>query len=378
MPELILIVDDDIDTLKLVGLMLERKGYEIIAANTGKKALKLTQEKIPDLILLDIMMPEMDGYEVARRLREKPETANIPIIMFTAKSQTEDKIQGLEAGADAYITKPTQPRELFAQVKAILKRAPKQPPPAQASPGEVGTLIGVLAAKGGIGVSTLATNLAISIHKETNENTILSDFRPGMGTISLDLGFGNTTGFTNFLKGERNITERELEGSLINHKSGVKTFLSSPHPEHAKYITREKTFQEIANRLRYLGSYTILDLGSSLIPMIAEVTQLCDQIILCVEPAPHNVQQTKELYQALIENGIGEGRITSVLINRQRSSIQLSWEQVEEQLGRPIATVFTPVPEMAYQSARTNRPMILQNPESVTAQQFSKLSNLLL
>jgi CheY-like chemotaxis protein/MinD-like ATPase involved in chromosome partitioning or flagellar assembly len=378
MPEYILIVDDDIDTLKLVGLMLERKGYEIIAANNGKKALKLAKSNLPDLILLDIMMPEMDGYEVARKLRADPETENIPIIMFTAKSQAEDKIEGLEAGADAYITKPTQPRELFAQVKAILKRTPKRPPPTPSSPRDTGTIIGVLAAKGGIGVSTLATNLAVSIFKETGDSTILSDYRPGQGTISLDLGYETTAGFINILESDEPFTIRDLEGNLIHHKSGIKIMLSSPHPKYARYITHLDTFVKLTGLFRQSAAYTVLDLGASLPPLTMSVLELCDHIILCMEPVPNNVQQTKDMFQAMVEHGLGEGRITNVLINRQRTSIQLSWEQVEEQFGRTIATVFTPVPELAYQASRANNPMIIHDPDSITAQQFNKLTSLLL
>jgi DNA-binding response OmpR family regulator len=85
----------------------------------------MAQTDKPDLILLDIMMPEMDGYEVARKLRSDPSTNNIPIIMFTAKTQVDDKVEGFEAGADDYLTKPTQPRELFAHVKAVLARGKK-------------------------------------------------------------------------------------------------------------------------------------------------------------------------------------------------------------------------------------------------------------
>src|SRR4030042_1802498 len=122
MPEKILIVDDDLDTLRLVGLMLQHQGYRILAASGGIQGSSMGQTDNPDLILLDIMMPEMDGYEVARKLRSEPTTNSIPIIMFTAKTQVDDKVEGFEAGADDYLTKPTQPRELFAHVKAVLAR----------------------------------------------------------------------------------------------------------------------------------------------------------------------------------------------------------------------------------------------------------------
>ncbi len=134
MPEKILIVDDDLDTLRLVGLMLQHQGYRITAASSGIQAISLSQTEKPDLILLDIMMPEMDGYEVARKLRSDPNTTTIPIIMFTAKTQVDDKVAGFEAGADDYLTKPTQPRELFAHVKAVLARGKKPSAQAPVSP----------------------------------------------------------------------------------------------------------------------------------------------------------------------------------------------------------------------------------------------------
>ncbi|MGW8250578.1 MAG: response regulator transcription factor, partial [Anaerolineales bacterium] len=125
MPEKILIVDDDIDTLKLVGLILQRQGYEVTVASSGSQALEMMKTEVPDLLLLDIMMPEIDGYEVAVQMRSEPMLAEVPIIMFTAKSQLDDKVAGFEAGADDYLTKPTQPRELLAHIKAVLARSSK-------------------------------------------------------------------------------------------------------------------------------------------------------------------------------------------------------------------------------------------------------------
>ncbi len=109
MADKILIVDDDIDSLKLIGLMLQRHGYEVVAANAGNQALTKAASEKPSLIILDVMMPDMDGYEVCRRLRLNEETRAIPIIMFTAKTLIDDKVQGFEACADDYLTKPTHP-----------------------------------------------------------------------------------------------------------------------------------------------------------------------------------------------------------------------------------------------------------------------------
>jgi len=239
-------------------------------------------------------------------------------------------------------------------------------------------VFGVLAAKGGIGVSTLAMNLAVALRNKTGEDTVLADYRPGQGTMSLDLGLRNPEGMLGLLKNDKPITKEGVKGNLLLHPSKVMTFFSSHEPEDAEYIRETDKFQTITKHLRDLSAYTILDLGSSLSPLVSAVAPLCDRIILCMEPSPHNIQQTKLLFDALVRSGVGIGLIFNVLINRMRTSVQLSWEQAEEILGHSISTVFTPVPEMAYQAARANTPLILQAPDSLTAQQFEKLSSLLI
>jgi len=160
MADKILIVDDDLETLRLVGLMLQRQGYEISAANSGNQALNLARSDPPDLIVLDIMMPEMDGFQFSQLLRNDPAIGAIPILMFTAKSQVDDKVAGYEAGADDYLTKPVHPAELVAHIKALLARTRNRPAPLPVV--QRGYSVGLIGSKGGLGVSTLTLNLAAS------------------------------------------------------------------------------------------------------------------------------------------------------------------------------------------------------------------------
>ena len=122
MPEKILIVDDDETTVEILSIVLSRKGFEVIKAYRAEEALRKAYRLHPNLILLDIMMPDMDGWEVCRRLRELSE---VPIIFLTARTDTEDIVRGLEMGADDYILKPYDNEELVARVKAHLRRAPQ-------------------------------------------------------------------------------------------------------------------------------------------------------------------------------------------------------------------------------------------------------------
>jgi DNA-binding response OmpR family regulator len=117
--ETILVVDDEVNIRDLARLYLEKDGYKVILAQDGAQALKLVQETEPALIVLDLMLPEVDGWEVCRRVRAD---SNVPILMLTARDDDIDKIVGLEMGADDYLTKPFNPRELVARVRAILRR----------------------------------------------------------------------------------------------------------------------------------------------------------------------------------------------------------------------------------------------------------------
>ncbi len=122
MAETILVVDDDLDILELLRLNLEPEGYDVRTASDGKQAVETASLSPPDLILLDVMMPYKDGFQVIEELKNIEETKTVPVILLTARGQTEDKVQGLDAGADDYITKPFDLREVSARVKAVLGR----------------------------------------------------------------------------------------------------------------------------------------------------------------------------------------------------------------------------------------------------------------
>jgi two-component system phosphate regulon response regulator PhoB len=126
----ILVVDDEPDALELIQYNLRAAGYDVVTAADGEEALKKARAANPSLVILDVMLPEVDGLEVCKRLRREPTTAAVPIIMLTAKAGEIDRVLGLELGADDYVTKPFSPRELVLRVKALLRRrTPVEPEP---------------------------------------------------------------------------------------------------------------------------------------------------------------------------------------------------------------------------------------------------------
>lgn len=375
MAEKILIVDDDLETLRLVGLMLQKQGFSVIAASSGAQAIDLVKSEPPDLILLDIMMPEMDGFEVTRRLRAESVTAQTPILVFTAKSQIEDKVTGYESGADDYLTKPTHPAELTAHIKALLSRSKKAA--IEAGPSSRGMVVGILAPKGGLGVSTLALNLGIAVEQKTHRGIIAAEIRPAHGTWAEELGYPDPTAFRDLLKSKpEEITAARVEKELVLHSgTGIRLMMASAAAEDIELATATDQLQALIQALSELSPLVFLDLGSPLLPGMKSILSLCTELIMVTEPNPITVDRTRKLIETVGELSFGKSRMLQVvLMNRIRSDVSLNYGQVQEKLGFPVAEVFTPVPELAYQAALRNAPIITILPEGLTTQQFNKLA----
>ena len=381
MAEKILIVDDDVDTLRLVGLMLQRQGYEISAASNGSQGLAKALEERPDLILLDVMMPDMDGYEVTRRLRKNPVTVAIPILMFTAKTQLDNKVTGFEVGADDYLTKPTHPTELQSHVKALLARAVHKEPKdiVTASPEQHGYVIGVLSARGGLGVSSLAANLAAGIFTRTQSDVILAELTPGQGVFGINFDVPTQKGLTEILQGSVvEVTREKVQASLVPHTSGIKLFLASDNPRDITLTSQVTNYEALVSRLSSLARFIVLDLGTGLPTFVQKILPMCAERIIVMEGTPSTIQHTKMLIDNIVDMHIDRKSISVVLNNRQRSEAQMSWTQVQEKLGHSIASTLTPAPELFLQAERMQTPAVMCQPTNMTSQQFLKIADTLI
>ncbi len=378
MTDKILIIDDDVDTLRLVGLMLQQQGYQISAATNGEQGLAKAFDEKPDIILLDVMMPDMDGYEVAKRLRKNPTSQTTPILMFTAKSQLDDKVTGFESGADDYLTKPTHPAELQAHIRALLSRSgsKKVEAPDRAAMENQGDVIGVLSARGGLGVSTFSSNLAGALLTRTHTSVILAEMTPGQGTLGMDLGVPQQTALNQLLKGKPvEITREKVESLLIPHSSGLKLLLASEIPTDVRLTTALEQYKVLMSRFPTMASFTVLDLGVGLPPFVQNILPQCKNWIVVLEGVPNTIAHTKLLIQEIAGLGIDPTRVIAVLNNRIRSDAQMPWTEVQQSLGHSIGATLTPAPEMMLAATRANTVGIFTQPTNLTSQQMLKFAD---
>jgi CheY-like chemotaxis protein len=373
MVEKILIVDDDLETVRLIGMTLQRQGYKILAAENGIKAIEIAKNESPDLIILDIMMPDLDGFEVARKLRKDKTTLDIPILMFTAKGMVEDKISGYDAGADDYLTKPIHPAELMAHVKALLLR---KKPREKAPETQRGYTIGVMSVKGGLGVSTFTLNLAISLARTTKLELIASEIYPGHGSWGYDLGYKNPQGLNNLLKKEPyQITTKAVQNELVQVPYGIRVLMSSNELKDNALIGNNDHYFNILETITESAPLVLFDYGANYLEQPERLIEVCDEIIVITNTYPNTVKKTETFIKDLAQFGVGEAKMLRiVVVNNIRSDMQLSINEVSNMIGKPIATVITPAPELAYHSAVRAIPMIELKPDGLIAQQTHRLS----
>ena len=258
----ILVVDDDANVQRLLQYTLKQEGYDVVVAADGAEGFRLWGAEAPDLILLDVMLPKLDGYQVATKIRsEEGSASHVPIIMLTAEREVEQKVRGLRAGADDYLIKPFHPAELLARIKSLLARfAPRESLLARPPLGRVLAFYG---AKGGVGTTTIAINAAIALHRELGRKVALVDGNLQFGDhrVFLDLGLDRKSIVD--LVTAPSIDADLVRQVMVKHDSGVDLLLAPPSPETAELVHPEH-LPIIAEQLASLYDYTLIDVDKRL------------------------------------------------------------------------------------------------------------------
>lgn len=375
----ILVVDDDLESVKLIGLMLERRGYEIAAARSGTQALEKVQSENPDLVILDIMMPDMEGYEVCRRLRANPATATLPVIMFTAKTTVDDKVAGFQAGADDYLTKPVHPEELISRVETVLLRSARRQ--ATAPPQMRAKTFGFLGSKGGVGTTTLAVNIAVSMVQGPvrGKKVVLADMRSGMAAAAVQLGLRRQVGIARLLEQPpERIDTRAVEAQLEEHKSGIWVLGGQIEPPGVAAALSPAHAQIIIRQLGTFADYLLLDLGVGLDEAQRRLLPDCQYIVMVIEPQRVSLTLGQALLGALSDSlNLPRHRVKLVLVNKAPSAATFTKETIEGLLQHELLGVIPPAPELAFQSVEQGTPMVVIQPTSLVAHQIRTVAEYL-
>jgi pilus assembly protein CpaE len=328
----ILVVDDDPNVQRLLSYTLKQEGYEVIVAADGAEGLRLWGAESPALILLDVMLPKLDGYQVAAKVRADEGDAHVPIIMLTAEAEVEQKIRGLRAGADDYLVKPFHPAELLARIKSLLARfAPKdlmvgRPP--------LGRVLAFYGAKGGVGTTTIAINVAIALQRELNRRVCLVDANLQFGDhrVFLDLGLDRKS-IVDAVSAPT-IDADLLRGVMVEHDSKIDLLLAPPTPEQAELVTKEHLTQVI-DVLRGLYDYVVVDLDKRLDDMNLGVFDAAEQLFVVLTADLSCLKNVRLVLETLAHIGY-EGDRVKLVLNRSNAFTGINAKTAEGALRHPI------------------------------------------
>jgi DNA-binding response OmpR family regulator len=381
----ILIVEDDLESLKLIGLMLQRRGYEIIAASAGNQGLRRACSEDPDLVILDVMMPDMDGYEVCQALRANASTARLPVIMFTAKSLPGDKEAGYRAGADIYLTKPIHPSELVSVVEELLDRSSREGEVLETPQGA--RVIGVIGAKGGVGTSTVTVNLAAAMlqhlsdtdSKDGGNGVTIVDLQTGIGAVSLLLGQTPKAGWGALSsRPAPDLSQEKVMGQVQNHRSGLR-FLPAPLQQdgHLSQLTPDHV-DAIVKGLSPMIDLVVLDLGSELTLAVRQGIALCNIIVVVVEPERLCAYLGQALLRELGELEQAPQDVRVVSVRRAGATSSLAPEKLEEILGHTLALEFGSDADALHKALDYGEPVVFSFPDAFLSRQFHDFAGTLL
>ncbi len=357
----ILVIDDNTDLLQMIRLLLEgRGGHEVILAAEGEDGLRKAMENPPDLAIIDVMMPGMNGYEVCKRLRQEPATAGIPIIVLTARGQDIDRKTALEAGADLHIPKPVTMSELLERVNGLLARGRKPPS------FRLGGTIAFLSLRGGVGCTTLAVNMALFLAQQ-KQKTCLIDLSPSSGNVALQLGLRPDPNWSALALLSTGIGTETIMTYLMNHPSGLSVLAAPFIPVIGEGLPREKVLAALS-ALRHNFPLLVVDLPSVLSDTTMVTLEQADTIVLVTTADPASIQATVGTLQAL--KGFAE-RIR-LLLNQTTPGHPPAAQALERVFRHPIDGTIPFDPAQAQALAR-GKPLAYANPDAPLAKAVAAL-----
>jgi pilus assembly protein CpaE len=329
----ILVVDDDPDVQRTLAYTLKQEGYQVVVAGDGAEGFRLWSTESPALMLLDIMLPKLDGYQVAAKIRaEEGPTAHVPIIMLTAEREVEQKVRGLRAGADDYLIKPFHTAELLARIKSLLARfAPTEALVGRPPLGRVHVYYG---AKGGVGTTTIAINAAIALHRELGRKVALVDGNLQFGDhrVFLDLGLDRRS-IVDVVTAP-SIDIDLIQQILVRHDSGVDLLLAPPSPETAELVTSEH-MPIILDQLRTAYDYILIDIDKKLDEINLRILDLADVIFVVMTADLSCLKNVRLVLETISNLGYEHDKVRLVL-NRSNAFTGINVKNAEGALKRTI------------------------------------------
>lgn len=359
----VLLIDDEQFYFKLLQKPLKEAEYNLEYAKSGGEGLAKIPSFEPEMLIVDLRLPELDGFEILRRLRRDPKFSYIPVIVITSQDELSEKLKAFELGADDYLVKPFQPQELVARMGILARRGraiqmvQKETP----STSET-TMITVHSLRGGLGCSSIVVNLGLALYKLWGKQTLLLDSVLTAGQVALLLDAKPTATWENLVGLQpENIDEAVVAEIMCSHKSGVRYIASPRYPIAADTFTTEE-LRLLMERIKHHNDFVIADTAHDFSDMTIHMLSMSSTILLVMAPEMASLRTTVSALEIYDRLGISLDKV-KIALNNNSSNLAIKQAQLEKVLKRPIDFV------LPYEAGEVNRalnlgqPFILSNPD---------------
>lgn len=358
----VLVVDDSALIRQIVRESLESRGHEVTWVASAEDAFKQIESRQFDLLVLDIVLPGMDGYEFCRQVRQNPQWRALPILMLTSKASVRDKLTGFDAGADDYLVKPFDPAELGARAQALLERSARTQE--TLAPRTAGRLVTCFGLRGGAGTSTVAANVAVALAQLLQEQVAVADFSLERASIPLFFDLVprvNMHNLISLVEDVSSIDEKALLEHLLRHTSGVNVLAAPSNPEQDEQIT-PSLIVSMVQALRQSFPFVICDTSSDFRENNLVLLERADLILLLATTDIVGVKAASTTLHVLDAMSIPREKVQLVL-NEIIPRSQIGAREIESTLRQPIAEVLPYGGDKLGAALNAGIPIALSEPE---------------
>jgi pilus assembly protein CpaE len=370
----ILVVDDSPLATKIMSTLFTREGYEVLTAGSGEEALEHLGRVTPDLVVTDIMMPGIDGYELCHQIRVRPHLRGIPVLAITTVNELEAKLRGVEVGVDDFVPKNTPTQELLARVEALLTRRGQSdslPPPSPDAPRRTGRVVAFFSLKGGCGRTTLATNSALLLARLSGDTVGLLDLALEQGSAELFLDVIPRVDLGTLAGDEvapEALTADEVRRLVTMHPGGVALLGAPRYPEDAERVSPDLTTAALAAMTGAFG-LVVVDTPCSFNEHVLRVLESADLVVLVATSDLTGAKATSTTLRIFQDLKIPDQRLV-VVLNAPNGQSSIDRDGLGRAIRVPVDVV-VPYDASFIEAVNAGEPLVLRTEPRPTPAQVA-------
>jgi CheY-like chemotaxis protein len=372
MAALILLVDDEPTIRRLLRHGLEAEGYGIAEAGNAVQAMAAIDTALPDLVILDVVLPDVSGIDFCRKLRSQEATADLPIIMLSNRTAVDDRVAGLEAGADEYVVKPVDTKEMAARVRALLAMRVRL---SHCVPQQVGRIVGFMGAKGGVGTTSLAVNVAAALAARGNSVTAV-ELRSVRGSFASHFARPARQDLSSLaaLTPEQ-LTDEVVGGLLVEQPSGVRVLYGPPGTAGPEPVPSPEVTEALLGELARTAQFTVLDVPSWPLASTAVALGKCELLVLVSEATPEGLRAGQAACEMLDAWAVGGTLRALVVVNRSPALMAAKAADIAAALHMPLLGVVPHSAEAFFRAYEHAAPVVVLDPTDPAAASILQIAD---